>query len=77
MSTLSRIPSSLSSAASLERRASRAQKDARKRMNRLKIGDAAEDVHECVRCLRAIMNHQVKLILIFNNLIKKNSRFII
>lgn len=77
MSTLSRIPSSLSSAASLERRASRAQKDARKRMNRLKIGDAAEDVHECVRCLRAIMNHQVKLILIFNNLIKKNSKFII
>ena len=60
MSSLSRMPSSLSSAASLERRASRAQKDARKRMNRLKIGDAAEDVHECVRCLRAIMNHQVR-----------------
>lgn len=54
--TLSRT--TLTSAASLERRASRAQKDTRKRLNRLKIGDAAEDVHECVRCLRAIMNHQ-------------------
>lgn len=27
-------------------------------MNRLRIGEAADDVHECVRCLRAIMNHQ-------------------
>lgn len=59
MSTLSRAPSSsLSQLASLERRHSRAQKDTRKRMNRLRIGEAADDVHECVRCLRAIMNHQ-------------------
>jgi hypothetical protein len=69
MSSLSRMPSSLSSAASLERRASRAQKDARKRMNRLKIGDAAEDVHECVRCLRAIMNHQVTYFIQFIKII--------
>lgn len=58
-STLTRAPSSLSSIASLERRHSRLQKDTRKRMNRLKIGEAADDIHECVRCLRAIMNHQV------------------
>ena len=45
-------------AASLERRASRAHKDTRKRMLRLNMGAAQEDVHECVRCLRAIMNHQ-------------------
>lgn len=59
ISTLSRAPSSsLSQLASLERRHSRLQKDTRKRMNRLRIGEAADDVHECVRCLRAIMNHQ-------------------
>lgn len=50
--------SSLSAMASLERRHSRVQKDTRKRMNRVKIGEPADDVHECVRCLRAIMNHQ-------------------
>lgn len=49
---------SLSVAASLERRASRAHKDTRKRMNKLNMGEAIDDVHECVRCLRAIMNHQ-------------------
>jgi formic-like protein len=49
---------SLSAAASLERRASRAHKDTRKRMLKLNMGEAIDDVHECVRCLRAIMNHQ-------------------
>lgn len=49
---------SLIVAASLERRASRAHKDTRKRMNKLNMGEAIDDVHECVRCLRAIMNHQ-------------------
>ena len=44
--------------ASLERRASRLQKDTRKRMHKLNMGEATDDVHECVRCLRAIMNHQ-------------------
>lgn len=63
-STLTRAPSSLSTIASLERRHSRLQKDTRKRMNRLKIGEAADDIHECVRCLRAIMNHQVKFSII-------------
>ncbi len=49
---------SISVAASLERRASRAHKDTRKRMLKLNMGEAIDDVHECVRCLRAIMNHQ-------------------
>lgn len=49
---------SITMAASLERRASRAHKDTRKRMNKLNMGEAIDDVHECVRCLRAIMNHQ-------------------
>jgi hypothetical protein len=44
--------------ASLERRASRLQKDTRKRMHKMNMGEATDDVHECVRCLRAIMNHQ-------------------
>lgn len=64
MSTLTRAPTALSSIASIERRHSRVQKDTRKRMNRVKIGEAADDIHECVRCLRAIMNHQVNLIFI-------------
>jgi hypothetical protein len=57
-STLARKESTLSAMASLERRHSRVQKDTRKRMNRVRIGEPSDDVHECVRCLRAIMNHQ-------------------
>ncbi len=54
----SRKENSLSALASLERRHSRVQKDTRKRMSKHKMGEPADDVHECVRCLRAIMNHQ-------------------
>lgn len=77
MSTLTRAPTSLSSIASLERRHSRLQKDTRKRMNRVKIGEAADDIHECVRCLRAIMNHQVRKKIIFIFKLKKSQYFLI
>ena len=60
VSTLGRASQSLTQAAMLERRASRAHKDTRKKMSKLNMGEAIDDVHECVRCLRAIMNHQVK-----------------
>lgn len=43
---------------SLERRQSRLQRNTKKRMNKMNMGEATDDVHECVRCLRAIMSHQ-------------------
>jgi hypothetical protein len=27
-------------------------------MHKMYMGEATDDVHECVRCLRVIMNHQ-------------------
>jgi hypothetical protein len=44
--------------ASLERRASKLNRNTKKLMHKMNMGEATDDVHECVRCLRAIMNHQ-------------------
>ena len=58
-----------------ERKMLRDVKKSRKLMTKLKMGEASEDVHECVRCLRAIMNHRVKHVLKFK-LIEKINKLI-
>ena len=47
------------SASKLERRMS--QKDTKKRMLKIHMGEPTDDTHECIRCLRAIMSHQYGL----------------
>ena len=34
-------------------------------IQKLNMGEARDDVHVCIMCLRAIMNHQVSGILIY------------
>jgi hypothetical protein len=53
------------SLSALERRQS--QKDLKKRMIKANIDELTDDTHECIRCLRAIMNHQYGLNVVFAN----------
>ena len=39
----------------------RAFDEIQKRMAKLNMGEVSEDIHECIRCLKAIMYHPVCL----------------
>ena len=47
---------SVSSSTSRQRRSKMKQSN-----SKMNFGDATDDVHVCIMCLRAIMNHQVEL----------------